>query len=306
MRLRDLALVLMLCLLAPSCGSSTGSLHLVLATTTSVGNSGLLDVLLPAWQAEQGVEVRVSLAGSGRALRMMEEGLADVAISHAPSTEAEFLARHPRWLYSKIMFTDFVLVGPDDDPSGVRGAGNIAEAMRRIAAGGVVFVSRADQSGTHEREEALWRFAGVTPRGDRVIRSGAGMATTLRQTDERGGYTLADRPTFDQLSERLRLSILFAGGPELLNPYAVLASGLDARARRFAEWLASGRGRTLIARFQVRGGRAAYQVWPDNRERHRPEATPFHDEPSADGAHSTTAAAPRSAARGGQTCNVSL
>jgi tungstate transport system substrate-binding protein len=133
---------LALCLL-PGCARPSG-VELVLVTTTSVGNSGLLDALLPAYEQNTGVRFGVHLAGSGRALVMLSDGDADVAISHAPEAEATALSAHPAWWYRKIMYNDFVLVGPSDDPSQVRGAASLEDALRRIAAGEIPFFSRAD------------------------------------------------------------------------------------------------------------------------------------------------------------------
>lgn len=261
-------------LLTAACSTPAAPSYLVLATTTSVGNAGLLDALLPVWQDEALVEVRVSLAGSGRALRMMEEGLADVVISHAPATEAEFLKRHPDWTYKKLMYTEFVLVGPPADPAKVAEAGSIADAMRRLAASTQTFLSRGDDSGTHERERALWSLAGVEPPADRLLVTGAAMATTLRQASQQAAYTLTDLPTFQRLEQNLDLKVLLQGGPELRNPYAVLTTGDNPKARLFAEWLAEKRGRELISQFEI-GPQPAYHLWPADAPRSTPGADPF-------------------------------
>jgi tungstate transport system substrate-binding protein len=128
--------------------------RIVLVTTTSVGNSGLLEELLPAYERASNVQFGVHLVGSGLALKMLAEGQGDVAIGHAPEAETEALREHPRWWYRKIMFDDFLIVGPSVDAARVRGAQDAADAFRRIASAGSEFVSRADQSGTHERTDA--------------------------------------------------------------------------------------------------------------------------------------------------------
>jgi tungstate transport system substrate-binding protein len=277
---RAQAALLLIAIAAGACARAVEPRHFVLATTTSVGNAGLLDELLPAFERATGIEARVHLAGSGRALAMLERGEADVAISHAPDAEAAVLGRHPAWSYRKIMFNDFVIAGPSSDPAGVGGAASAAEAMRRIAGSPAVFVSRADRSGTHERERLLWRLAGASPPRDRLRESGAGMAATLRMADAQSAYTLSDRATHAQLADRLTLPVLFDGDPVLINTYAVItaragpddAAGADGR--RFADWVADGEGRRVIDGFRIRGGAPAFHVWPAGRPRSRPGDMP--------------------------------
>lgn len=250
---------------------------LTIATTTSVGNSGLLDELLAAYRQQHGVSVQVHLVGSGRALAMLASGGADVVMSHAPEAEAAALATHPGWWYRKFMFNDFVIVGPSSDVAGVRGAAGAAEGMRRIAESGARFISRGDESGTHEREEQLWEQAGTRPEGDRLVIAGAGMGSTLRVTSEAGAYTLTDRATFSQHAARLRLVILFQNDPRLVNTYAVLGdpeSPRAAEARVFGEWLATGAGRAVISAYRVAGTGAGYEPWPLDRSGNRPENLP--------------------------------
>jgi len=251
------------------CARASG-VELVLVTTTSVGNSGLLDALLPVYQQNTGVRFGVHLAGSGRALVMLSDGDADVAISHAPEAEAKALAGHPRWWYRKIMYNDFVLVGPAADPSKVRGAASLEDALRRIAAGDAPFFSRADASGTYEREQALWQLAGTRPAGKRLIATGANMGTTLRVADQQAGYTLTDRATFLQLAPALALRIVSEGDPRLLNTYAVIVNpdhpDTRAAAMSFGRWLSDGIGRTTIASYEA-GGMAAFHLWPLDRPR---------------------------------------
>ncbi len=253
---------------------------IVLATTTSVANSGLLENLLPAFERETRIRVRVHMVGSGLALRFLEQGQADVAISHAPAAEARFLAANPGWSYRKIMYNDFLMAGPAPDPARVRDSVSIADAMRRLAASGARFVSRGDESGTHGRERELWVLAGVTPSPDRIVVTAQGMSATLRVAGELGAYTLADRATFNAVGETFGLVPLREGDAELLNTYAVLVDpagrALAARepARRFADWLADGAGRALMGAFQIKG-RPAFFVWPEHRLRDTPDTLPF-------------------------------
>ena len=270
--------ILWLLIVTTGCTHSSSQPYLVLATTTSVGNSGLLDVLAPAWQQATHVELRPTLAGSGRALRMLADGQADVVISHAPEAEATMLRTHASWRYRKIMFNDFVLVGPRTDPARVAHAATLADALTRIVHSGAKFVSRGDQSGTHEREEALWTLAGVRPSADAGLASGAGMAITLRQASDREAYTLSDRATFDQLTPQIWLTIVFAGDARLINTYSVIVDEQGGRqdlAQQFADWLERGQGRDLIGSYRTAGSQVQpFTVWPDGAPREVPDARP--------------------------------
>jgi tungstate transport system substrate-binding protein len=168
------------------------------------------------------------------------------------------------------MYNDFVLVGPADDPSKVRGAASLEDALRRIAAGDAPFFSRADASGTYEREQALWQLAGTRPAAKRLIATGAGMGTTLRVADLQAGYTLTDRATFLQLAPALALRIVSEGDPRLLNTYAVIVNpdhpDTSAAAMLFGWWLSDGAGRTTIASYQT-GGMTAFHLWLLDRPR---------------------------------------
>jgi tungstate transport system substrate-binding protein len=247
----------------------------ILATTSSVQNSGLLDRLAPEFQAETRIELRVHQVGSGRALQMLKRQFADVVISHAPAAEAAFLQEFPGARYRKIMFNDFVVVGPSTDPAGVRAARDAADAFTRIATSGEQWISRGDESGTHEREKDLWTQAARMPDASRVTTTGQGMSATLRQADGRG-YTLTDRATFLQLQPQIDLRILHEGDERLVNTYAVVTHGGDREsdARTFADWLVAGRGRSLIEAFEIKRGVSAFTVWPPGCPGTRPAALP--------------------------------
>ena len=261
--------VLAIIVMLAACTSATRPV-LDIATTTSVQNSGLLDYLLPHFAPAQ---VRVHAAGSGRALEMLADGVVDLVISHAPDTEARYLATHSDWRYRKLASNWFIIVGPRDDPARIRDAGEALEAFRRIAAAPVPFVSRGDESGTHEREQTFWRSSGVTPAPGRLIVSGRGMALALRHADEINGYTLSDEATFRQLQPQLDLVAFAVADARLLNTYAVIHPQGDARAEMLAAWLLTGDGRKRIAEFQIEG-RAAFTVWPQSCPRLSPDAEP--------------------------------
>ena len=247
-----------------------------MATTTSVENSGLLQAILPSFRQEHGIEVQVLAVGSGRALQLLRRRDADIALTHDPIGEAAFLSAMPSATYRKIMFNDFVLVGPSGDEALIRQASSAADAMRRIATSTAAFASRGDESGTHAREGQLWQKAGTKPRADRLLETGQGMAGTLRIASERHAYTLTDRATFTQLAHALALEPLFEGDLDLLNTYAVIIPDRAAPengAREFTKWISEGDGRARIAAFTI-GGTRPFVVWPAGRDRDQPGAMP--------------------------------
>jgi tungstate transport system substrate-binding protein len=255
------ALGLALLVLAACGGAQTGpsaERSIILATTTSTQDSGLLDDLLPAFAAETGWEVKPIAVGSGQAIEMGRRGEADVLLVHSPAAEEALVAEGTAGRRLLVMHNDFVLLGPEADTSGVRGA-PIDEAMRRIAGSGAVFVSRGDDSGTHAREESLWEQAGVAPGGDWYQQTGQGMGATLRVAAEKAGYTLADRGTF--LSQPDGLAVLVEGDPGLLNIYHVIEMTTRAGERvqpegaaAFADWITGADAQQRIGEI----GRAEY------------------------------------------------
>jgi tungstate transport system substrate-binding protein len=272
--MRRAAFAVLLWVAAAACARPAPTL--TLATTTSVGNSGLLDAVREAYERSRGTALRAHLVGSGRALAMLGSRDVDVAITHAPAAEEAFLAAHPGWRYRKVMFNEFVLVGPPADPANVKGAPSVAVAMRRIARSGERFISRGDASGTHEREELLWKESGSRPAADRLVIAGAGMGATLRVASEAVAYTLTDRATFAQHADGLALVPLMEGASEFINTYAVITNPGAPRAplaSSFADWLTDGEGRAVIERFQIKPGVRAFQPWPVSRQRSAPSDT---------------------------------
>jgi len=230
---------------------------IILATTTSTQDSGLLDVLVPRFEKEQGIEVKVIAVGTGAALRMASTGDADVVLVHAPDAEKKYVDDGDLVEGRRVMHNDFVIVGPPQDPAALRGQKGIAAAMKAIAARGT-FISRGDDSGTHKQELALWSAAGVDPRTmARREETGQGMGATLNVADQKRAYTLTDRGTFLSLRKRLGLEILFEGDPTLLNIYHVYVVNpakhqkvRAAGARAFAAFLVSPAIQRLIGDFK--------------------------------------------------------
>jgi len=206
-----------------------GPREIILATTTSTYDSGLLDALLPLFEDATGYTVKVVAVGTGKALRMGQEGNADVLLTHAPEAEKALVEAGDVVDYHLVMYNDFVIVGPPDDPAGVRQADRAAEALRRIADAGARFVSRGDDSGTHKKERALWQAAlGHVPSDQPwYLESGEGMGATLRIASEKAAYTLTDRGTYLALRDTLALDILLQGDPALLNIYHVMRVNPD-------------------------------------------------------------------------------
>ena len=194
----------------------------ILSTTTSTQDSGLLDVLVPLFERQTGYAVKTIAVGTGQALVLAARGEADVVLAHAPELEKKYVADGKMLNRRIVMYNDFVLIGLADDPAKVKGTKRAADAMKAIAASGARFVSRGDNSGTHLLEKRLWKLAGVDPAGGWYIEAGQGMGATLGIADDRKAYTLTDRGTFLALQKRVRLPILLEGDRPLLNVYSVM------------------------------------------------------------------------------------
>ncbi len=245
--------VVLLGVVAASCSSEPRKI--LLASTTSTEDSGLFEVLLPAFlRAHPEYRVRVIAVGSGEALRLAARGDADVVLTHSPRAEAEFRAAGHAESHHPVMYNDFLIIGPEGGrASGCAGLGAPA-ALACIAGSGAKFISRGDDSGTHARERALWAAAGLAPLGDWYLESGQGMGAVLMMASEKGAYTLSDRGTYLTLMDRLHLEILIEGDPALLNQYTVTvvrgATNLEG-ARIFARWITGPEAQALIGRFGV-------------------------------------------------------
>ncbi len=195
----------------------------ILATTTSTQDSGLLDVLIPLFEAETDYKVKTVAVGTGQALKMGEEGNADVLLVHAPKSEEEFMANGFGKDRAPVMHNDFIIVGPESDPAGIKDIISVLDAMKAIYNAGSLFVSRGDDSGTNKKELDLWSKAKLDPQGQSwYLESGQGMGATLTIASEKGAYTLTDRGTFLSQKKNLNLVIILEGDPPLLNPYHVI------------------------------------------------------------------------------------
>lgn len=237
-----------------------------LATTTSTVESGILDLLVERFEKESGLKVQTISVGSGKAMKLGENGDVDVLLVHSPVEEEAFVAAGHGIDRRAVMHNDLVILGPADDPAGVRRLTDAAIALKRIAGSGAPFVSRGDDSGTHKSEQLLWQAAGIAPdpKRFRYIEAGQGMSAVIRMADELKGYTLADRATYEKLRLTLTIAILVEGDPRLMNRYSVITvnpqkhpSSRYAAARRFTEWLISPACRTLIEGFAI-GGRRVF------------------------------------------------
>lgn len=195
---------------------------IILATTTSTQDSGLLDVLVPSFEKKTGYKVKTIAVGTGAALTMGEKGEADVLLVHAPSSERKLVDNQTAINYTLVMHNDFVLVGPSSDPAKLKDKKTSLEALKAIAESQSIFVSRGDDSGTDKMEKTLWTKANLKPSGNWYQESGSGMGQTLTITSDKAGYTLTDRATFLSMQKNLKLEILLHGESALLNIYHVM------------------------------------------------------------------------------------
>ena len=229
----------------------------ILSTTTSTQDSGLLDVLVPLFEKKTGMTVKTISVGTGQALALAARGEADVTLAHAPSVEKKYVEDGKMRNRRLVMYNDFVVIGPEDDPAKVKGV-KAHEALRRIAAAQARFVSRGDKSGTHVLEQSLWKTAGVEPKGAWYIESGQGMGQTLGIANDRRAYTLTDRGTWLAFQKRINLPILVERDRPLLNIYSVMevnpANGPrvnQAGGTAFAEFMLTPEVQGVIKTFGV-------------------------------------------------------
>jgi tungstate transport system substrate-binding protein len=251
------ASVFMIGIALPVSAAGPAQKNLILATTTSTQDSGLLDVLIPIFEKKTGYFVKTIAVGSGQAVAMGQKGEADVLFVHSPDAEKKFMAEGYGEKRLIVMHNDFVVAGPSSDPAAIRGAKSAPEAFRKIAAAGALFLSRGDNSGTHAKEKGIWKAAGINPEGEKWYQeTGLGMGQTLNVAGEKKGYILADRGTWRALQKNLGLPILKESDPILLNVYHVIAVNPAKRprvnaggARAFSGFMVSAEVQKIIGTF---------------------------------------------------------
>ena len=233
---------------------------IILSTTTSTQDSGLLDYILPEFEEETGIEVDVIAVGTGKALQMGKDGEADILLVHAKESEEEFVAEGHGLERRDVMYNDFILVGPGEDPLNLKSEhpNNILEGLKTLAETETEFVSRGDDSGTHKKELSIWKEAGIEPEGDWYISAGSGMGDVLKIADEKRAYTITDRGTYLSMKDNLDLEIIIEGDENLFNQYGIIPVNPDKSdkinvegAKKFMEWMLSDKVQELIGEFGV-------------------------------------------------------
>ncbi len=237
-----------------------GAERIILATTTSTRDSGLLDYILPVFEEETGITVDVVAVGTGKALEMGRNGEADILLVHAKASEEEFVAEGHGLERRDVMYNDYILVGPADDPVSLKEnyPKDIVGAFTAISENGATFVSRGDDSGTHKKELAIWEVAGIKPEGEWYLEAGSGMGDVLKMADEVLGYTLSDRATYLNMRDTLELEILVEGDENLFNQYGIIPVNPDKTeninregAQKLMEWFLSDETQDLIGGYGV-------------------------------------------------------
>lgn len=239
--------------------AQTSNPEIIMASTTSTGDSGLMDALIPIFQEKTGYSIKPIYVGTGAAMTMGERGEADVLLVHAPTSEVAFMEAGHGTVRKLVMHNDFIIVGPAADPAGINGMTSTAEALKKIAAGNSIFLSRGDDSGTHKMELSLWKKAAIEPKGQNWYQeSGQGMGQTLTIASEKEAYTMTDRATYLATQKNLSLDILLEGDAVLLNIYHVIQVNPDKSdkinaegAKAFADFMVSSEAQEIIRTFGV-------------------------------------------------------
>lgn len=231
-----------------------------MSVTTSFANSGLADVLLPAIEEDLGLKVQLLIVGTGQALRLGAAGDVDAVLVHSKTAELNWLAEGNGTHRTEVMYNDFVIVGPQDDPAGIAAAQDVSAALRLIAGAGAPFVSRGDDSGTHKKEMALWTAAGIAPAGGWHRAVGAGMGAALNTASGMGAYILSDRASWLKFGNKAGMGLLYSGDATLFNQYAYMPVSTQrhphaqgALAAKLEGWLLSKRARDLIDGYKLNG-----------------------------------------------------
>ena len=240
--------------------AAAGEQRLKMSTTTSTENSGLLKVLLPVFEEKYNVKMSVIAVGTGKALKLGENGDVDVILCHAKAEEIKFVEAGFGVERREIMYNEFQIAGPKSDPAGIKGMTNAAEAFKKIAETQSIFVSRGDNSGTHIKEKEIWAQAGIKPSGKWYLDAGQGMEQTLQIASEKLGYTLTDSATFLAFEDKIELVILMEGDPLLFNLYGIIAvnpkkypSVNYQMAQNLIDWISSPEAQAIIEGFKIKG-----------------------------------------------------
>jgi tungstate transport system substrate-binding protein len=233
--------------------------HLRLSTTTSTDNSGLMSVLNPAFEKKYGVKIDVIAVGTGKALKIGSRGDVDAVFVHAPAAELKYIASSDFIERRAVMHNDFVLIGPESDSAGIGDALSVEDALKKIMDSEAKFVSRGDDSGTHKKERALWKHAGISPTGRWYIQAGQGMGAVIKIADEMRAYTLTDRGTQIAFEDKSTLKVLYQGDPPLFNPYHIMAVNPERHphvnhdlAMKYIEFITGEEGQALIRSFRIK------------------------------------------------------
>ena len=233
---------------------------IILSTTTSTQDSGLLDYLLPIFTEDTGIEVKTVAVGTGKALQMGRDGEADVLLVHAKADELIFVEEGHGSERHDVMYNDYVLVGPAEDALGLKenSPNDITQGLKTISEGGATFVSRGDDSGTHKKELAIWKVAGIEPTGEWYLEAGAGMGDVLKITNEKQAYTISDRATYLSNKGDLDLEVIIEGDDNLFNQYGIIPVNPEKNdlinnegAIEFMNWMLSDKGQGLIEEYGI-------------------------------------------------------
>ncbi|HEY5734548.1 MAG TPA: substrate-binding domain-containing protein [Gammaproteobacteria bacterium] len=257
--LKRTILILLACFIFPTAFAGSSDNLVRLATTTSTENSGLLSVLIPAYEKQSGNKVHVIAVGTGKALRMGRDGDVDVVLVHAPKSEKKFVDSGYGVKRYPVMHNDFVIVGPKSDPAKLKEVASINQAFSNLARSRQIFVSRGDNSGTHKKERSVWGKAGVNPEGPWYREAGQGMGKVLQIAGELDAYTLTDRGTWIAYREKSPLTIVYESDQSLLNPYSIIAVNPEKHdinhkgANSLIQWITSTEGKNLIAGYRLQG-----------------------------------------------------
>jgi len=229
-----------------------------LATTTSTKGSGLLNVLVPAFEKDSGYKLKVFSVGTGTALRLGRQGKVDVLLVHAPTAEKKFISDDYGVLRTAVMENDFIVVGPENDPAKIHATKDVSSAFIKIQSSQSLFVSRADDSGTHKKEMSIWNAGKIQPYGDWYYEMGAGMGAALQTANNQSAYILIDRGTWLAKRDKTNLVVHVEGDPLLLNPYHVIAINPKkypktkfTAAKSFINWITNIKGQTIINQLKV-------------------------------------------------------